>query len=88
VLSPVVQHVDQRIPHLSRRAELAGVIPISPHGTAAAQQAVDGASQPDRQALNAADEARVRISLDEQVHVVGLHTEVHNAEASPRRRRK
>jgi len=82
MLSPVVEDVDERVPDLSGRPELPRMVAVRPHPGAAAQQPVHRARQADREALQPADERRVRIGLHEEVHVIRLNAEVEHAEGS------
>jgi len=83
VLAEVLQHVNQCIPHLTRGAQHARVIPVRPHGPAAADRAIDGAGHADGETLEPAHEGRVAVSFDEEVQVVELHAELEQAEAPP-----
>ncbi len=51
VFPEVLQHVDQRMPNFSRRAEQSGVIAIRPHLAATFERAVDRLGGTNRQAL-------------------------------------
>ena len=59
------------------------VIAIGEYGSAAAHDAVERARHPHLQAFHRAPQALRIGGLDDVVHVVALHREVHQAEAEP-----
>jgi hypothetical protein len=80
MLAPVVEHVDERIAYLARRAEQPGVEAIRPHSTAAPERAVDGLGDANGETLNATSETRGRVRFNEQMHVIALDAELENPE--------
>src|SRR5262245_51773751 len=41
LLAPCVEHVDESMAHLARARELAGVVTVAPHASAATERAID-----------------------------------------------
>jgi hypothetical protein len=80
MLAEVEQHIDERRPHLARRAQVVGVVAVTPHAPPAVNGAVDGARTTDRQPLRPAGEREGALCLDDEVDMVGLHAEVDDAE--------
>ena len=87
VLPEVEQHVHHARPHLSRRREWSGVIPIADDPPLAAEDAVDGERQSNREPVHAAAGTARLIALDDEVAVVLLDREVNHPEAIDRRPR-
>src|SRR5258705_9552532 len=58
VLTDVLQHVDERVSHLARRAQASGVIPVSPDAPTATEHAVRSLRHPDPEAAHPAHEGR------------------------------
>ena len=87
VLPEVEQHVDHARPHLSRRRERSGVIPIADDLPLAAEDAVDRERQSDREPVHATAGTARLIPLDDEVPVVLLDREVDHPEAIDRRPR-
>ena len=83
VFEPILQHVEQRPTDFARRAQSPRVIPISPHGSPAAEKAIDRLRQADRQPLASAGESRSLPRLDEEMHVIDLNAVVQDAEGPP-----
>jgi hypothetical protein len=81
VLARVVEHVDKGPPHLERCPQHVLVRSIAEHGSAPAPQTVQRARDANAETAKAADERAPVIALGDQVHVVRLHREVHQAEA-------
>jgi hypothetical protein len=59
------------------------VVSIAPDRTAPPEHAVHGFRQADREALAAADEARLTFCFDEEMDVIGLDAELPQPEAPP-----
>ena len=87
VLPDVEQHIDHARPHLSRRRERASVIAIADDLPLAAEDAVDGEGESDREAVHATAGPAGLISLDDEVPVVLLDREMDHPEAIDRRPR-
>jgi hypothetical protein len=81
VLPEVEQHVDHARPHLARRRERPGVIPVADDLPLAAEDTVDGERQADRQPMNAAAGTACLVSLDDEVTVVLLNRKLDHPEA-------
>ena len=75
---PVLKHVNDCIADRAGRRERARVVPLGKHGAPAAEDAIDGAREPDRKSLDAAREHVGVVGFDEQVNVIGLHGEMHD----------
>ncbi len=65
----------------ARRPERPGVIALCKDATLALETAIDGSRQPHRQALHASRECSPIARFGDQVEVIALHGEVHEAEA-------
>ena len=84
VLAEVEQHVDHAGPHVPRRRERSGVIPVADDLPSAAEGAVDRERQPDRQPVHAAAGAPRLIALDDEVPVVLLDRKMDHPKAIDR----
>jgi hypothetical protein len=84
VLAEVEQHVNHAGPHVPRRRERSGVIPIADDLPSAAEGAVDRERQPDRQPVHAAAGASRLIPLDDEVPVVLLDRKMDHPKAIER----
>src|SRR5262249_53960382 len=80
MMFPVLKHVDDCMPGRARRRESARVVAFGEYSAAAAQDAVNRAGEPNREPLEAARENIGVVGLDQQVDVIGLHREMHDAE--------
>jgi hypothetical protein len=80
VLARIREHVDQRVPHHAGRRECERVVAVRPQRTAAPERTIDAERAADREAAHAATERGGVACLDDEVHVVALHREVHDAE--------
>ena len=87
MLPEVEKHVDHARPHLSGRRERAGVVPIADDLALAAEDAVDGEREPDREPVHATAGTAGLIPLDDEVPMVLLDREVDHPEAINRRPR-
>jgi hypothetical protein len=87
VLPEVEQHVHHARPHLSRRRERSRVIPVANDLPLAAEDAVDGERESDREPVHATARTARLVSLDDEVPVVLLDREVDHPEAVDRRPR-
>ena len=81
MLSDVVEYVDERVSHLPRRPQSAGVKPVRPDVPVPPEHTVDALRNADRQALDPTREARRLVRLYHQVQMILLNTEMKNAEA-------
>jgi len=87
VLPKVEKHVDHARPHLSRRRQWSGVVPIADDLPLASQDSIDGERQSNREPVyTTAGTARL-IPLDDEVPVVLLNREVNHPEVIDRRPR-
>ena len=78
---PVLKDVDEGGADLAWRPQDARVISVSPDRAVAAERAIDGPGQANREALQATHERRVSIGLDDEVEVIGLDAELEKAKA-------
>jgi hypothetical protein len=83
MLSSVHEHVYDGVPYRPRRGQRAGVIAAGPDLSSATERAVDMTRDPNREAADSATQRKLIVSLDDQVHVIGLHAELDHTEASP-----
>jgi hypothetical protein len=88
MLSKVEQDVDEAAAHLVGRSERASVIPIGPDGAAAPPRPIQRAGGAAVQAVEATAEIVAGVSLDDQVDVISLDGEVHDAEVVAARGRE
>src|SRR5438034_7383809 len=72
VLSPVLQHIDQRVPDLPRRPEGPGMIAVPPHAPPAPEDPVHTLRDPDGEALKPAREHAHIECFDEEMNVIAL----------------
>src|SRR5262245_29837591 len=84
MLPPVLQDVHERMPDLTRRRQLAGVVSVVPHLPAAAEQAIDRLRDADRQPLDTAAQRGQPVAFEDQVDVIALDAELDESEAFPR----
>src|SRR5580765_4245204 len=73
---PVLEHVEQRVPHLARRRERPKVVAIVPDPSVSSERAIDRLRDTDRQALDAAAQLTKPVVLEDQVDVVALNAEM------------
>ena len=78
MLAKVHEHVDKPVPNLPRRPERPHVVPVPPDRPPPPQRPVDRPRQPDRQPPCPRPQPR-RLRLDDQMHVIPLHGEMHHA---------
>src|SRR6266481_2337440 len=76
----VLENVDDRVAHLARRAQLAGMVAGGEDPAGAAEVLVETPRQPDAQTAQAGGERALGAGLDDEVKVVGLDGEVDDAE--------
>jgi hypothetical protein len=83
MLPPVLENVDEAVPHFAGRAERPGMVAVGPELAPAPENAVRGPCEPDRKPLEAARESELILCLHQEVHVVGLDRELEEPEAPP-----
>ena len=88
VLLEIVQHVDERVAHFTRRPQQPGVVSVPPHRAAAPAEPVHEAGYPDGQPAHTTLEPRRPIRFDQQVQMILLDAELQNAKARRRARAK
>jgi hypothetical protein len=76
VLSPVHQHVNERVTHRPGRGHGARVVAITPNWTSPAEYAVHGARHTNGQAAKSASQRRPVVCLHEQMDMIVLDAEV------------
>jgi hypothetical protein len=79
------QNVDDGVPDLARRPERPRMKSIVPYSPSTPKHAVDRAREPDRQTHEATRKRPLVVRLDEQMHMICLHREVHDPEPGARR---
>lgn len=84
----VLEDVDERMADLPRRRESSSVVPVVPDGSAAAENAIDGLGDANRETLNAATQSHGTVCFYEQVDVIALHAEMEEPEPVCRRLRE
>ena len=84
MLAEVEEHVDHADPHVPRRHERSGVIPVAHDVPSAAESAVDRERQPDREPVHATAGAPRLIAFDDEVPVVLLDRKMDHAKAIDR----
>ncbi len=86
MLRRVLKNINQRVPDLARRPQRSCVVPVRPDTAAPSKGVVDGLRDADGETLNSArEDALPAIGLDDQMHMVPLHTELEDAEGRARR---
>ena len=83
----VEKHVDHARPHLSRRRQWSGVIPIAHDLPLSSEGAVDGERQSNREPVHATAGTARLIPLDDEVAMILLDREVDHPEVIDRRPR-
>jgi len=81
VLTKIREHVEQRVPHLSRGLELVAVPAIGPERTAATEKAVHVKRNADGNAADSAGQGSLVARFDDEVNVVPLHRKMEDPEA-------
>ena len=80
VFAHIVEHVDERVPHLARRLEQVRVKAVPPDPPMAPESAVHGLREADREPAHTTLELRRPVRLYQQVQMIGLDAVVQNAE--------
>jgi hypothetical protein len=88
VLSKIEEHVDKPIPDFAWRRERVGVVPVAPHGAAPSPDAIERAGQTAGEPVDAAAQAIAGVSFDDEMDVIRLNGEMHDAKVLAARRRK
>jgi hypothetical protein len=81
MLSEVEQHVDHARPHLPRRRQRTHVVTVADNLPLAAEDAVDGERQSDREPVHTASGTARLIALDDEVPMVLLDRKMDHAES-------
>src|SRR5262249_45127352 len=82
VMAVVEEHVDEHVPHLTRRRELAPVVPVTKQATMAPSHRIDHRRDAREELLEETRDLQALLPLDDQVNVLHLHGVVNDA--SPR----
>ena len=77
------QDVDEAVTNLPRGSKCACMKTFAPNGAPPRERAVTSARETNGQTNHAAREGRVVVGLDQQMKVVVLHAEVHDAKPPP-----
>src|SRR4029453_12186998 len=80
MLADVVQDVDERIAHLAWRPQESGVIAIRPEAPTPTQRAIGGLRHTHGQPAQTTLEVRRPVRFHQQMQMIGLDTELENAE--------
>lgn len=83
VLHAVGEHVDEGVTYLGRCRQVVSVIAVAPHAAPPAPQhvSIETPRRADREGSHPAREQRLRLRLDDEMHVIGLHRVVHDTKA-------
>jgi hypothetical protein len=79
VLAKIQENVDQSMPHLARGTEGTRMVSVREHVAFAVTSAVDRSRNTNREPRNSAGERYFVGSFCDQVKVIGLHGELHDA---------
>jgi hypothetical protein len=79
VFAKIEEHIDDPGPHLARRFQGPGVVPLGPHLAPPPDGAVDGARTPHGESLDTADQPQPFVGLGDQVNVILLNREMNDA---------
>ena len=82
MLGPVLEDVEQCRSGLTRCLELMRVVAVGEDRPAVAESTMRRASHANREPLHAAREGLLVRGFDDQVQVIGLHREVHDAKGA------
>jgi hypothetical protein len=83
VVSVILQHVQERSPYLERRAKRPGMVPVAKERTSAAHACVQATGQTHRESLHRARKRASVSGLDEEMDMVRLNRELHEACSEP-----
>ena len=81
MMARIVQHVGERVTHLTRRTQKARMKSICEDLALSLHQAIEAPRYADAQALNSARHVARCFAFDYQVYVIVLHAEVLNRKA-------
>jgi len=81
MLSEVQQNIDKSVPYLARRGERTSMIAVAPYGTAALPSTVERPGRPAVQRIETSAKIVAGISFDDEMDVIGLDGEMHDAES-------
>jgi hypothetical protein len=79
----IAEHVRDCIRGLRRRAEDVRVVAVCEDFAGALELAIQRSRDPDQEALNASRECHCVARLHDEVNVIGLHGEMHDAKSIP-----
>jgi len=79
MLSKIEEDVDQAVADLPWRRQRAGVIPVAPHVSVPQPGAIERAGHATGEAVDAGAQAVGGVSLDDEMNVIGLNGEMHDA---------
>ncbi len=79
VLAPIHDHVNQTTPHLARCSQCSRVKSVAPKSAAPPENTVEGTRHTSREPGHSTREADLVPCFDQQMHVIRLHREVHDA---------
>jgi hypothetical protein len=83
VLASIREHVHESVAHHAWRRECERVIAVRPESAAAAERTIDAERTADREAAHAATQRSGVACLGDEMQVVALHREVHDAKVRP-----
>ena len=84
VLSPVRQHVNERVPHFARRRKCTRMVAVAPHAATTLKDTVHPSRQADREPARTPRERPLVGCFYEQVDMVGLHREMDETKSRAR----
>ena len=77
----ICEAIDERVANLARAREIATVVAISPDApTPAAERSIEEAIRADGEALHPTRESGIVLRLDDEMQMIVLHRELHDAE--------
>jgi hypothetical protein len=88
MLLEIENNIDEAIAHFARRCEGAGMITTRPYRASSSQHPIDRTSHPNGHTRHASAERPSVVGLDDEVDMVVLHGEVHEAKPGARRLRE
>ena len=84
MLFAIHQNIDETVTNFSRGSQCAGVKTSAPHRAPPHERAVTCAREANGQTNHAARKGRVVVGLYQQMKMIVLHAEVHDAKPPPR----
>ena len=88
MLAEIEDNINDGIPYFARRGESARVITTRPERALSLQNAIDRPRHADGDTCHASGERQLVVGLDDEVYVVALYREVHQAKPGPSRPRE